>query len=369
MNKHIGIDARLAGPKNAGIGRYIDELLFELFKIKSDYTWTVFLSDKTQLPWITADSGIQRIYTPTKHYTVREQVQMPIAFLKQKLDLLHVPHFNCPILYPKKTVLTIHDLLWHTHRDAHATTLPPLIHAFKHKAYLSATTLVIRKADGVIVPSQEVARDVQKYTGRTACDVIYEGVPRAYLAKIAAPKKKNALLYPYIFSMGSLYPHKNFKILFDILEQMPKLHVVMTTARSAFSDQFLCEIAKHGLQKRFHLHFGLSDEQVIHHLQDAIAFVFPSLSEGFGLPGVEAMSVGCPVISSDIPIFREVYKNASLFAESQNAVSYVTQIQNLIESSGQRAALVENGRKIAAAYRWKKAAEQTVQVYNRLCSE
>src|SRR3990167_8770815 len=112
----IGIDARLAGFKHGGIGRYTEELLRYLTRGKTNHQWIVFLYEKRQLPWLERARNVKIIYAPIRHYTFAEQLKPPQIFGAENLDLLHVPHFNIPLAYSKPYVVTIHDLLWHERR-------------------------------------------------------------------------------------------------------------------------------------------------------------------------------------------------------------------------------------------------------------
>ena len=125
----IGIDCRLAGLKHAGIGRYVANLVSRLPKLDSQINWVLFFSDSEQAQEVLPNNQdiplIKIIFAPIKHYSLAEQVQLPTIFNQEKLDLLHVPHFNVPWFYKGKTVITIHDLLWHEYRGLNATTLSP----------------------------------------------------------------------------------------------------------------------------------------------------------------------------------------------------------------------------------------------------
>src|SRR5690606_36980147 len=124
----IGIDCRLGGSRHAGIGRYIENLLLRLPSLDSETTWVYFYHDEGQkqawLSRLATVTNVEWVKAPVRHYTLSEQVKMPRYFSAANLDLLHVPHFNIPVLYPGRLVITIHDLLWHEYYGTQVTTLP-----------------------------------------------------------------------------------------------------------------------------------------------------------------------------------------------------------------------------------------------------
>jgi hypothetical protein len=143
QNQHltIGIDCRLAGKKHAGIGRYIENLVIRLPKVAKEQKdnrqtikWVYFFYDQSQANEISDQipesnrSTIKTVIAPIRHYSLAEQVKLPAIFKKENLDILHVPHFNVPILYAGKLVVTIHDLLWHERKGLHVTTLHPFLY-------------------------------------------------------------------------------------------------------------------------------------------------------------------------------------------------------------------------------------------------
>ena len=132
----IGIDCRLAGSQHAGIGRYTESLLTSLLKVNSNNNWVLFFYDENQAKAVLKNNfdhqKVQVVITPISHYSVEEQLKLPKIFKAEKLDLLHIPHFNIPIFYSGKLVVTIHDLLWHEYKGGTATTLSPLKYFLKY---------------------------------------------------------------------------------------------------------------------------------------------------------------------------------------------------------------------------------------------
>src|SRR5258708_8640388 len=195
----IGIDCRLAGIENAGIGRYIEELVRGLVQDTST-TWVLFFQKKNQLSWLRNETHIRIVIAPVRHYSFHEQLVMPGIFSKEKLDLLHVPHFNVPLLYRGLFVVTIHDLLWHDQRGENMTTLSPLVYSAKYQAYKLVSSSAIRRAKAILVPATTVKDTILTHVTRLdekKVHITYEGVGEQWFEttpKTLKSEKKEKIL-------------------------------------------------------------------------------------------------------------------------------------------------------------------------------
>lgn len=361
----IGIDCRLAGKQHAGIGRYIENLVQRLVKT-TNIEWVLFFHDQRQaqavLPGKTP--GVKRVYVPIRHYSFREQWKLPWVFRREKLDLLHVPHFNIPLLYPGKIVVTIHDLLWHEQRGTTVTTLPAWQYWLKYAGYRLIVRQALKRAKRIFVPTLVVKKIVGQYLGNQAWKVVVtpEGIASEYLkAKTsikALAKSTKELVYT-----GSFYPHKNVRLIIQALPFLPNFKLTLVGARTVFQEDLRQYIEHHQLSQRIQFAGFLSDKDLIKLYQRAYALVLPSLSEGFGLPGLEAMAVGLPVVASDIPVFREVYGDAAAFFDP-HSVAELTETLHVLGPS--RAILSANGRKQVKRFSWDKMAQTTIQAYRSI---
>lgn len=376
----IGIDCRLAGAKNAGIGRYIENMVLELIKLKTlpatnhnqfnshkKILWKLFFHDKQQTNAVfknaTAKDNFKLIYCPVRHYTVAEQIIMPKVFNQEKLDLLHVPHFNIPLLYQGKLVVTIHDLLWHERGGLGATTLKPLQYHIKYKAYRLTTDLAVKKAQKIFVPAKTVANSIQNFYPNYQPKVVvtYEGVGEAFAKsklKIKQTNQEKKLVYT-----GSLYPHKNIAIVLKALQALPDYQLVLVGARNIFVEQTAKLVKQLKLEKQVSFAGYLDDQQLIQLYLGADALVQPSLSEGFGLTGVEAMAVGLPVICSDIAIFHEIYQEKALFFNPHNSTSLIATIKKLTSLPNN---FSQQLIKFSQQYQWQTMAKVICQHYAQL---
>lgn len=359
----VGIDCRLAGLAHAGIGRYTAELVNQLFHLglQDNVHWILFCRDAAQATEITngvsGQAHFSIVFAPIQQYSLAEQVRLPQIFSQEKLDLLHVPHFNVPLLYRGKTVITIHDLLWHEQRGTRVTTLPVLLYWLKYLGYKWVTAHAINNSERVFVPTQFVATSVTTWYphSRAKVRVTVEG---ASTTLTAAPVKraKKVLLY-----VGSLYPHKNLTVVLQALEQLPDWQLQVVGARSVFLEKTRQEVSKRGIQQQVAFLGKVSDQELAQSYKSATAVIQPSLSEGFGLTGLEALALGTPLIASDIPVFHEVYQDAAAYFDPRSAESLRARLETF--DAKNPAFSAETQQAVLKQYSWKKMAADTYHEY------
>lgn len=380
----IGIDARLCGSQHAGLGRYIKNLVLHLpFVLPNNYQLVYFFADKTQWSEVLQGlaslnlshkisvqeifSRIKIVITPVRHYSLSEQWRMPQFFTAEKLDLLHVPHFNAPLFTGKaKLVLTIHDLLWHQKKGLQMTTLSAWQYHLKHFFYRLVVKTAIAKATLIITPSK-VSEQVINYfypKAKNKVRVIYNGATDFSLIKA---KKPSTVLPPkYLLYVGSLYPHKNVALLLHSLQSQTALNLVIVSARDAFWQKLQKQINQSHLAKRVFFLGRVTDEQLKYLYKHAQALVQPSLSEGFGLTGIEALSLGTKVLASKIPIFSEIYGQA-FFAFDPLSVESFLQALALSQKTAD-SVFAQRAKKQAGHYNWQQFSQQVATSYQQILS-
>ena len=361
----IGIDCRLSGNAHAGIGRYIEELILRLPKIGRANRWVLFFYSQQQANDLLKEivpkpSNISIVIAPIKHYSFNEQLKIPNIFAKQELDLLHVPHFNVPIFYKGKLVVTIHDLLWHEFRGLDVTTLKPYLYYIKYLAYRFITKMAIKKADQIIVPAKTIKDTVIKYYpwAKNKLNITKEGHSNKFIPSSNTTEKKinKTLLY-----VGSLYPHKNISVVLKALKSLPDFRLEIIGSRSIFQDNVKAEVVKLDICQQVEFLGFISDSELNKKMSNSFALVQPSLSEGFGLTGIEAMSAGIPVLASDIPIFKEIYQDGAIFFDPEYPTDFVRAVNMLEELN--RSKIIKQGIEIASHYSWDTMAKQTLSIY------
>ncbi|MBD3279714.1 MAG: glycosyltransferase [Candidatus Pacebacteria bacterium] len=362
----IGIDCRLAGTQHAGIGRYIENLIIRLPKLSPGTKWVYFFYDQDQAQTVlqkltsAQQQNIHVKLAAIKHYSLAEQIQLVKIFHQAQLDLLHIPHFNAPIFYPGKLVITIHDLLWHQQKGLTVTTLPKWQYWLKYLAYRLVATTAIYRASKILVPAATIKKTLLSYYPQVKNKIIVtkEGVSQEFHLK---PTQAHPLTKQLLY-VGSLYPHKNIKLVLQALTQLPDYQLILVGARNVFQQQVKKQVKHLQLADQVKFTGYLSDAQLIKLYQQSLALIQPSLSEGFGLTGVEAMAAGVPVLASKIPIFQEIYQDAALYFNPY-AVDELVQTIKQVSKTRLRKKLINQGQKLAQQYSWQQLTEQTWQSY------
>ena len=371
QKKHIVIDARLYGPKHTGIGRYTKNLLQHLIREKSfskfKYTLIIYKDLEKEVKRDLKDN-FTYVSTNIRHYSLSEQLLLPFLILKQKPDLVHFTHFNKPIFYFGKSLVTIHDLIKHFFKGRRNTTKNALIYWIKHFFYLITTRIAI-KTSQIIVPSnfwkefliKDFKTDPKKIT------VTHEAVDPNFLAKTdntTSQYKNNKT--PYIIYTGNLYPHKNANILIEALAKLPYLHLKIICARNYFTKRLQKFIKKNKVTHRVKFLGYIPDKEFKKIYSRALALVHPSLMEGFSLTGLEAMALNCPVISSNYSCLPEIYQDSVLYFDPHNVTELIEQIEKLYKDQPLRQKLIEAGHQQLKKYSWTKTAKETFAVYKRI---
>ena len=366
----IAIDARMWGLRHAGIGRYVENLVTNLIKLdkKNDYTLLVRKEDfdniKISLPAGRQEmSNVKLVIAEARHYSVKEQIILPPLLNKEKFDLVHFPHFNVPVLYRGKYIVTIHDLLWHETKGHDVTTLSGPAYNLKYLGYKFVFARAVKRAQNILVPSHWVQNKLKTIYPDIPEDkiiVIYEGASNIQypISNIQFPIKK-----PYLIYVGSAYPHKNLKVLLDTMQNLKDMKLVIACSRDVFWEKLKTMVSEYKLEDRVLLPGFVPDNEFANLYKNALAFVFPSFCEGFGLPGIEAMASGCPVIASDRGSLPEIYGDAALYFNPVDASELKNKILTLQRDNKLRSELINKGLQQVKKYSWEKMAKETLEVY------
>ncbi len=367
----IGIDARFIGPEGTGLGKYTEKLIENLQKIDEHNSYYIFLRQNNWQQLKLSNNNFQKILADVSWYSLEEQLKMAGIFNSQNLDLLHVPHFNVPILYRKKFIVTIHDLIHHNFPQESATTKNPLIYKLKRGAYKFTIGNAIKKSVKIITPSNHVKEELIDTfkIKKSKIAVIYEAAEEEYQKKPADKKnllKKYEINSPYLVYVGNAYPHKNLQALFEaikIINIKTKLNLVIVTARNVFSQRLEEQIEKNRLKKSIQVTPYIQSSELNSIIRNSQAYIFPSLSEGFGIPGLNAMASGIPVLASAIPTLQEIYQNAALYFDPKNPADIADKVINLVRSPKLKDELIKKGYIQVKKYSWQKMAQETLKVY------
>lgn len=374
----IGIDARLYGLEHAGLGRYVMRLVQGLLEADKKDHFVLFVRSKYAHNFDKYKNvSVHAVNIPI--YGFLEQIVLPFIYSSEKLDLLHVPHFNAPLLYQGKTVITVHDLIKHYSRGKGTTTRKPFLYHLKRLGYLTATNFNIHKADAILTPSEYVKKDILRkfHVKESKITVTYEAVdPVIKSVSLSDTERKKLLskyhlVQPFLVYTGSVYPHKNIDILIDAIgihnhTKEVDLMLAIICARNIFYDRLEQKLKNKNATGYVKLLGFLDDNEVSRIYSQAIALVHPSKMEGFGLTGLEAMNAGLPVISSDASCLPEIYGSAAYYFDPDNVSDLVGAIEAVIGDRGLRKDLVTKGYRQVKKYSWKKMVKETLAVYKKV---
>ena len=378
----IGIDARLYGTEHTGLGRYITKLVDNLLRFdkKSHYVLFIHPRHLFDIP-LKPGKHLKLVPTEIPIYSLEEQLFLPVLFYREKLDLLHVPHFNAPIFYLKKKILTIHDLIKHDSVGMETTTKNKWVYWLKRLGYLFLIKIVSHQARSIIVPTNYVKKEIIKKlkVGSDKVFVTYEAasgsIKEMILNKHQSQKvlNKYGLSQPFVVYTGNVYPHKNIDILIDAIathnqNKEVDLQLAIICARSIFYDRLQNKINQKNLQHTIKLLGYLDDNEISKLYSLALTLVHPSKMEGFGLTGIEAMGVGLPVISSSASCLPEIYGEAALFFNPDSLDDLVSKIEMIISDATLREQLSIQGYLQVRKYSWDKMVKETIKIYENCLS-
>ncbi|MCK4592396.1 glycosyltransferase family 4 protein [Candidatus Parcubacteria bacterium] len=368
----IGIDARMYGYAQTGIGNYIRHLLQCIFEMDKKNEYVIFLMpeeyDKFNLP----NKRIKKIGVSAKWYGWKEQLLFPFQLYKENLDLIHFTHFNSPILYSKKSIVTIHDIT------------PFFFPGHKMKSIIRRTgfrtvfSLSVKKASKVIAVSENTKNDIVEHfkIKEDKINVIYEGTDSQFKVisnnqKIAGIKKKYNITKPFIFYTGVWRNHKNLVGLikaFEILRNKYKLDYQLVLGGK--EDPYYPEVREIWEKLRLEneiIRTGFIDQKDLPLFYNAAeVFVIPSFYEGFGLIGLEAMSCGIPVISSNTTSLPEILGNAAIYFNPNSPKEMAEKIKLVLTDKKLYNELKERGFKQVEKYSWEKMGRKTMEIYRKV---
>ncbi len=377
--KKIVFDARMYGLEHAGIGRYVMNLLKNL-EIRPPSAMPrrgrgnpkfeiILLVKREKVESVKAELGDRFKYIPvrSRHYSFFEQIEIPFILTKVKPDLVHFPHFNAPILWRNDFVVTIHDLIKHYFTGKETTTRTKWLYLFKHWAYKLQINHALNRSKLIFVPSQfwkdKLADDFCVESEKIM--VTPEATDDVYFKPRSKAKQNYDMKPPYLIYTGSVYSHKNIKIVFEALQDLPEIELGIACSRNVFTDRVQKTAIKMGLGNQFKFLGFVPDEDLQEIYQGAVALVQPSLMEGFGLTGLEAMSAGVPVIAADASCLPEVYGEGAVYFDPYDKDNLVERIKDLINDENLRQRVIDQGRKRVKDFSWKKTAKLTFQGYKK----
>jgi len=346
----IAIDARMWN--ETGIGRYIRNLVLGLEKINLSDDFYILLLEP-EYKSLDFRENFHKIKADFSWYGLTEQIKLPIILNKISPDIFHAPNINIPIFYSGKMLVTVHDLIM-----LKSYEYPSLKRKVKRVLLDLILKIGLRKAFKIVTVSEYVKNDVVNtfQIGSEKINVVYNSVEFS-----GSQVDKNTVVGDYILYVGNTYGHKNVEFLVRSIDKIGKKLVIV--GKEDENIKRLKQLVQDkNLTGKVKFTGYVNDQELNRLYSEAYAFVFPTLDEGFGLPGLEAMYHGCPVVCSDIEVLREIYKDGSLYFEPNNLVELRTKL-DLLSNNQYRAQMINKGYEIVAKYNNKKFIEETLKIY------
>lgn len=370
----IGIDARMYGPKQGGLGRYIEQLILHLELVPTNDEFVIFLRQDNWNDYQPSAPNFHKILANISWYGLTEQLYLPSTIKKAKVDLMHFPHWNVPLCYNAPFIVTIHDLLLLHHPTRQASKLGPFSYWFKNRAFKLVLGHAAKKAKHILTVSKFSKNDIA-----ATMHIPPEKITVTYPAPSPTLASSHSSLFnlhslgitkPYILYVGVAYPHKNLEGLLHawkiFTEKYGDHHQLVLAGKIDYFYKRLRLTAR-----RLKLHTVVftdfvSDPILEQLYQQADAYIFPSLYEGFGLPPLEAMQHGIPVIASDRTCLPEILGDAAYFIDPTDPQAIAEACHTVLTDTSVRQQLRAAAAGVRKRYSWQRLAEQTDGVYKKV---
>ena len=375
----IGIDVTAALTQGGGIGRYTRELVTALAEVDPVNRYRFFSARPPATlpvpnPLPQAENVLHRPAPLDERWLYRlwyrMRLPLPVQWVTGQLDLFHSPDFVLPPVNGRiPTLLTVHDLSF-IHYP----------HVFPERLVTYLNQVVpwsIGRASHILADSAATRNDLLNIwqVPPEKVTVLYSGVHERFqpvedVGKITAVRQKYHLdSWPYLLSVGTLQPRKNYQMLIrafaPLVNKVPH-HLVISGGKGWLYDDMLAEVARQGLQERVHFIGFVDDADLPTLYSEATLFAFPSLYEGFGLPLLEAMGCGTAVLTANSSSLPEVAGDAAQQLPPQDQVAWTEAMHTLLTDANLRAALALAGHQQAARFSWKASARQLLKIYEQL---
>ena len=357
---HIGLDARLADYTTGGIAQYIRQLAGWLPRLAPHTRFTVYRARRRRYPWAAPAGTRQRVLLTPPHHRW-EPVLLPLELAPERLDLLHGPDFLVPHRRRYAAVVTIHDLAFIRY---------PAILTPESRRHYAQVARILPTVERVICDSAHTAADAEALLGvpRQRLRVVHLAPVLGALptpADVAAVRMRYRLPPSFLLYLGTLEPRKNLLTLLRAFARLPtSVPLVLAGPRGWLDEPVLAAAARLGERVRLLGPIPPADVPALY--AAAVAFVFPSLYEGFGLPPLEAMALGTPVVAARTSSLPEVLGDAALFVPPLDEEAWTEALRRLLDDAVLRAELQRRGQAQAARYSWERTARATLAVYREV---
>jgi glycosyltransferase involved in cell wall biosynthesis len=362
----IAIDARKL--RDFGIGTYIRNILLELSRLDRDTEYVVLCRPEDVESGEVLGRNFRMIPETASPYSIAEQYRVPLSLAREGVRLVHEPHYVLPPLVRCRSVVTIHDCIHLMFPEY----LPNKLAYYYAKGSMWSAS---RKADRILTVSEASKRDILRIFNVPAdtVEVIYNAIDERFLAP-ASPermdlvKQRYQLDHPFVLYVGNIKRHKNIERLVDAFGRARAdcgdgLKLIIIGDEISKYPALRQSVHKHKLDKHVRFLGFQPMETLAAFYRQARAFVFPSLYEGFGLPPLEAMACGAPVVTSNVSSLPEVAGGAALLVDPHDTDAIAGAIVRAVTDDALRAELIKKGQQRARTFSWTESVKKIHAIY------
>jgi glycosyltransferase involved in cell wall biosynthesis len=365
----IGIDARKL--HDFGIGTYIRNLLRHLARIDHDTEFVLLCRGEDREALGSLGENFRAVTETAGNYTIAEQIKLPLALRREHVALFHAPHYVLPPLVQCRSVVTIHDCI-------HLMFPQYLANRFALAYARTSIAMASKRATRVLTVSESSKRDILRFVDVPAekIDVIYNAYDERFAIEpkeedVVRVSERYQLRDEFVLYAGNVKPHKNLTRLieaFHIVRNRGLDHLKLILIGDEISKYAALRRAVHQHQLHKYVRFlgYVTEETLAVMYRLAGVFVFPSLYEGFGLPPLEAMASGTPVVTSNVSSLPEVAGDAALLVDPYDPTAIADGIHKVLTDEGTRRSLRQKGVARAQQFSWEESVRRVRQIYDQV---
>ncbi len=368
----IGIDARKL--RDFGIGTYIRNLLRQLARLDHDTEFVLLCRPQDRQSLTSLGENFRTVPETAPNYSLAEQIHVPWTLRREGVTLFHAPHYVLPPLVRCRSVVTIHDCI-------HLMFPQYLPNRFALAYARTSITMAARRANRVLTVSESSKRDILRFVDVPAdrIDVIYNAYDERFGVEpreedVVRVRERYQLHDEFVLYAGNVKPHKNLARLieaFHLVRSRGLDHLKLVLIGDEISRYAALRRAVHRYQLHKYVRFlgYLPEETLAVMYRLAGVFVFPSLYEGFGLPPLEAMASGTPVVTSNVSSLPEVAGDAALLVDPYDPSAIADGIYKVLTDETLRRDLRQKGLARARQFSWEDSVRRVREIYGEVANE
>ncbi|MEX2273449.1 MAG: glycosyltransferase family 1 protein [Vicinamibacterales bacterium] len=362
----IAIDARKL--HDYGIGTYVRNVLRFLGRIDAENEYILLCRPADCDVVRSFGDNFRSVAEPSANYSIAEQIRLPGTLKKAGADVFHAPHYVLPPFLPCPSVVTIHDCI-------HLVFPQYLPNKFAHFYARTFMTLAARRSARILTVSEASKRDILHFfhVPASKVEVVYNALDPAFdnppeADDVVRVRQRFQLNDPFLLYAGNIKPHKNVDRVIEAFARLKKrgfenLKLVIIGDEISKYPQLRRAVHRHQLHKHVRFLGFVPDATLAILYRLADVFVFPSLYEGFGLPPLEAMASGTPVVTSNVSSLPEVVGDAALLVDPHDAEAIAAATERILTDGPLRRSLVQKGLARAHDFSWERSVRRIRDVY------